>query len=208
MHTAIIVDDHPFIRSSVRMALEHSCFDVIAEADNGIDALRLARELEPNLLVLDIVLPGLDGLEVAARVRRLGLPIRVLILTSQAADYYSLRSMKMGATGFIGKSDDLAALGRAAAALMSGFTFFPDVSLSSVLYAEQAISEHDCIASLSDREMAILQGLARGMTNLEIGQSMQLSNKTVSTYKARLIEKLKVRSVVDLADVAKRHLLV
>lgn len=208
MPTAMIVDDHPFIRASVRLALEHQFFDVIAEADNGIDALRLARDLEPDLLVLDIALPGLDGLEVASRVRSLGLPSRILILTTQAPDYYSLRSMKMGATGFICKSDELSVLGRAAVALMSGFTYFPDVTQSSVQLTEQTVSEHDCIASLSDREMAILRGLAKGMSNLEIGRMMLLSNKTVSTYKTRLIDKLKVRSVVDLADVAKRHFLI
>ncbi|WP_213881536.1 response regulator transcription factor [Pseudomonas sp. dw_358] len=208
MPTAMIVDDHPFIRASVRLTLEHHFFDVIGEADNGIEALHMARDLEPDLLVLDIALPGLDGLQVANRVRSLGLRIRILILTTQTPDYYSLRSMKMGAMGYICKSDDLPALGRAALALMSGFTFFPDVVLSSVHCSEHVYSEQECIASLSDRELAILRGLAKGMTNMEISRAILVSNKTVSTYKTRLIEKLRVRSVVDLADVARRHSLI
>lgn len=208
MYTAMIVDDHPFIRASVRMALEHDYFEVVAETDNGVDALRLVRDLEPDLLVLDIAMPGLDGLEVVTRIRSLLLRTRILVLTSQAADYYSLRCMKMGATGYVCKTNNLQELGKAALAIMSGFTYFPDVSLSSVYQADYTATEHDCIASLTDRELLILQQLARGLSNKEIGASMLLSNKTISTYKTRLIDKLRVKSVVDLADVAKRHALI
>ncbi|WPO98142.1 response regulator transcription factor [Pseudomonas sp. HR96] len=206
-YTAVIVDDHPFIRAAVRMALERERFEIIAEADNGIDALQLVRGLDPDLVVLDLSMPGLDGIEVVTRIRALKMRTRFLVLTSLGADYYSLRCMKMGAAGYVCKTNDLPELSKAVRAIMSGFSYFPDVSLSSVYQANYMPTEAECIASLTDREMRILQYLAQGHKNQQIGEVMNLSAKTVSTHKTRLIEKLRVKSVVDLADIAKRHLL-
>lgn len=91
---------------------------------------------------------------------------------------------------------------------MSGYTYFPEVALSSVSRVDVRASEAECIASLTNRELLVLQQLARGLSNKAIGDAMLLSNKTISTYKTRLIEKLRVKSLVDLADVAKRNLLI
>ncbi|MBA1187447.1 response regulator transcription factor [Pseudomonas entomophila] len=208
MYTALVVDDHPFIRTSVRLQLQHDHIKVIGETDSGVDALRLIREHAPNLVILDISLPGLDGMQVLQRITALEHPPRVLMLTSQMADTFSLRCMKAGAAGFICKTDDLGELSRAVLAIRSGFTYFPEVSLSSVCRQDMQTSEKACLASLSDRELIILQYLARGLSNKAIGELMLLSNKTVSTYKSRLIEKLGVRSLIDLADLARRNGLV
>ncbi|WP_434771056.1 response regulator [Pseudomonas entomophila] len=208
MYTALVVDDHPFIRTSVRLQLQRDHITVIGETDSGVDALRLIREHAPNLVILDISLPGLDGMQVLQRITALEHPPRVLMLTSQMADTFSLRCMKAGAAGFICKTDDLGELSRAVLAIRSGFTYFPEVSLSSVCRQDMQTSEKACLASLSDRELIILQYLARGLSNKAIGELMLLSNKTVSTYKSRLIEKLGVRSLIDLADLARRNGLV
>lgn len=208
MYTALVVDDHPFIRTSVRLQLQSDHIDVVGETDSGVDALRLIREHKPNLVILDISLPGLDGMQVLQRINALEHPPRVLMLTSQMADTFSLRCMKAGAAGFICKTDDLGELSRAVLAIRSGFTYFPEVSLSSVCRQDMQASEKACLASLSDRELVILQYLARGLSNKAIGELMLLSNKTVSTYKARLIEKLGLRSLIDLADLARRNGLV
>ncbi|QBF27571.1 response regulator transcription factor [Pseudomonas tructae] len=207
MHKALIVDDHPFIRSSVSVLLQGERFEV-AQTDNGIDAVRLARDLKPDLLILDISMPGLDGLEVMRRIRAMGLQVKILILTSQLAEYFSIRCMRAGAIGFVSKTDDLSELGKAVQAVMSGYSYFPEVALSSVRKVDFCLSEAECIARLTDREVLILQQLARGLSNKAIGEAMLLSNKTVSTYKTRLIEKLRVSSLVDLADVAKRNQLI
>ncbi|MDD1015647.1 response regulator transcription factor [Pseudomonas rubra] len=207
MQKALIVDDHPFIRSSVSLLLQGERFEV-AQTDNGIDAVRLARDLQPDLLILDISMPGLDGLEVMRRIRAMGLQVKILILTSQLAEYFSIRCMRAGAIGFVSKTDDLSELGKAVQAVMSGYSYFPEVALSSVRKVDFCLSEAECIARLTDREVLILQQLARGLSNKAIGEAMLLSNKTVSTYKTRLIEKLRVSSLVDLADVAKRNQLI
>ncbi|CAN2971410.1 MULTISPECIES: response regulator transcription factor [Pseudomonas] len=208
MFKAIVVDDHPFIRSSVKVLLQQEGFDVVGEADNGADALQLVREHTPALVVLDITMPKLDGLEVISRIVNLGVPCKVLVLTSQSAQFYSMRCMKAGAAGFISKTNGLEELVKAIKAIMDGYTFFPNLATSSVRRSDVETTDLELIQTLSDRELTILQQLAMGLSNKEIGDSMLLSNKTISTYKTRLIEKLNVKSVVYLADFAKRNNLI
>lgn len=208
MFRVLVVDDHPFIRAGVKLVLSQEGFEVVGEADNGIDAVQMARDLLPDLIVLDIAIPRLDGLEVIGRLNGTASAIKVLVLTSQSAEYFSLRCMKAGATGFVSKAGDLDELAKAARAVMEGYTYFPSISVSSVRRTDMDASETERIALLSDRELLILQQLARGYTNKEIGDAMLLSNKTISTYKSRMIDKLNVKSLVDLADLARRHGLV
>ena len=208
MFKALVVDDHPFIRSSVKMLLKQEGFEVVAEADNGADAVQLAREHEPELIVLDIAMPKLDGLEVISRICALGLSCKILVLTSQSPLFYSMRCMKAGAAGYISKTNDLDELVKAIKAVMGGYTFFPNLAHSSVRRSDAQTTDLELIQTLSDRELTILQQLSQGLSNKEIGDAMLLSNKTISTYKTRLIEKLKVKSVVYLADFAKRNNLV
>ncbi|UWF47487.1 response regulator transcription factor [Pseudomonas sp. N3-W] len=208
MHRALVVDDHPFIRATVKLLLEHERFEVVAEADNGADAVQLARKHDPELILLDIAMPSLDGLEVLSRISALKLSSKILVLTSQSAAFYAMRCMKAGAAGYISKTDELGELSKAIKALMAGYTFFPNLAGNSVRRIDIDSTELEMIRGLSDRELTILQQLARGLSNKEIGDAMLLSNKTVSTYKTRLIEKLNVKSVVYLADFAKRNSLI
>lgn len=208
MYRALVVDDHPFIRATVCMLLSRERVEVIGQADNGIDAVMLAREHHPDVVILDLLIPGLDGLEVIARINTMPSPIKVVVLTSQLTENYSLRCMKAGAHGFVSKTEDLQTLGKAVMTVLSGYTYFPEVALSSVNRRDLEADEAQALASLTNRELIILQHLARGMSNKAIGEAMLLSNKTISTYKVRLIEKLKVGSVIDMADIARRNGLV
>lgn len=208
MSTAIIVDDHPFIRASLKMALEQDKYEVVAESGDGVEAIQMARQHNPDLILLDISIPKLDGLEVIARIREMGFSSKILILTSQAPEFYSARCMKAGANGFISKTDGLVELQRAVRAVMSGFIYFPILPGQSLMHGEMNTTDQELIDSLSNRELSILQQLARGHSNKEIGEIMLLSNKTVSTYRMRLTEKLKLKSIVNLAEFAKRNNLV
>ncbi|OLS62290.1 response regulator transcription factor [Pseudomonas putida] len=205
MYTALIVDDHPFIRASVRMLLRQENINIVAEADNGVDALRMMREHEPDIAILDISIPRMDGLEIITRVKSANMRMKMLVLTSQVPGYFSMRCMRLGASGFVSKNDDLTELRKAVMAVLSGYTYFPEVSLSSVNRYDCQATEAQRIERLTDRELLILQQLARGLSNKVIGETMLLSNKTISTYKTRLLEKLRVDSQVDLADLARRH---
>ncbi|CAM3119606.1 response regulator transcription factor [Pseudomonas plecoglossicida] len=208
MHRALVVDDHPFIRSTVCMLLRRERLQIVGETDNGIEAVRMARELAPDIIILDISLPGLDGMEVIDRVKRHEHPPKTLVLTSHLAEAYSLRCMQAGAAGFVSKTNDLGELNKAVRAVLSGFTYFPEVALSSVYSQELHAPDAQRIASLSHRELMILQQLSRGLSNKAIGEAMLLSNKTVSTYKGRLLEKLRLNSLIDMADFARRNQLI
>lgn len=208
MSSALVVDDHPFIRASVKMLLAHEGFSVIAEAGDGAAAIQCVREQPPDLVVLELTVPKLDGLELIARITDLKGPSRVLVLTSQPALFYCARCIKAGAAGFVSKSNELDELVNAVRAVMDGYTYFPDLASSTVRRSDLQRTDYERVQRLSDRELSILQQLSLGMTNKQIGDAMLISNKTVSTYKTRLIEKLNVKSVVYLADFAKRNNLV
>lgn len=208
MNTALVVDDHPFIRATVCTLLRQERLQIIGQTDNGVEAVRMARELAPDIIILDISLPGLDGMEVIARIKRLDRPVKTLVLTSHQAEAYCLRCIQAGAVGFVCKTNGLDELNKAVRAVLSGFTYFPDVALSSVNCQERHATDAQRIARLSDRELMILQYLARGFSNKAVGDAMLLSNKTVSTYKGRLLEKLCLKSLIDLADFARRNQLI
>lgn len=201
----LIADDHPLIRSAMKLLLESDGHEVVAEADNGADAVQLARKHNVDLIILDITMPGLDGLEVINRIRASEVNSRILVVTSQSPLFYSQRSMKAGAAGFITKGQDLTELMRAVKIIMDGYTFFPFLAANSVRSSDASMSDIELIQNLSARELYILQQLARGLSNKKIAEDMILSSKTISTYKARLIEKLNIKSVVYLAEFAKRN---
>ena len=204
MRKALIVDDHPFIRRIVRLVLENANFQIAAETDNGATALDLAREHLPHLIVLDLSMPKLDGLEVLKRLHILGLPIKVLVLTSKGSAFFADRCIRAGAIGFIEKTEDVDALTKAINVVMSGRVYLNDCDVElSPEYTDQQL-----IKTLSDRELRTLQYLVSGFSNKKISQIMLLSEKTVSTYKTRVLQKLNIKSVVYLAEFAKRNNLI
>ncbi|AZE56841.1 DNA-binding response regulator, LuxR family [Pseudomonas synxantha] len=205
MRQALIVDDHPFIREMVKIVLEKTKFEIVAETDNGAEALQLARKYVPHLMVLDLSMPKLDGLEVLNRLRILGLPIKVLVLTAKASDLYADRCMRAGANGFMEKSEDVGLLTKAVTTIMNGKTYMSGTSVGVSQNEGNEDFDGKLVASLSNRELRTLQHLASGMTNKQIAKFMLLSEKTVSTYKTRLMTKLNINSVVYLADFARRN---
>lgn len=208
MRKALVVDDHPIVRATVKMVLQQEGFELIAEAADGADAVQQARRFQPDLIVLDISMPKLDGLEALRRLVDLNTGARILVLTSLEPSLYLKRCMLAGAAGFLSKIDDLEDLHRAVKVLMSGYTHFPNLQIASVRRGDNELNEARLIESLSNRELLVLNHLARGRSNKEIGDLMLLSNKTISTYKTRLLERFDVVSVVSLAEVARRNSLI
>ena len=206
MQSVFIVDDHPVIRLAVRMLLENHNYRIVGETDNGVDAMQMVREAQPDLVILDISIPKLDGLEVLSRFQSMALPIKVLILTAQSPALFAVRCMHSGAAGYVCKQEDLSELLSAIRAVLSGYNYFPSQAMKST--PENASPEIDLFRQVNDRELMVLQLFAQGRSNKEIASGMFLSNKTVSTYKKRLMQKLHVSTLVDLIDVAKRNALV
>ncbi|MGY2680864.1 two-component system, NarL family, response regulator EvgA [Pseudomonas tolaasii] len=205
MFTALIADDHPFIRQTVQFLLKKEEFGEIYQASNGADAMQIAREKRVDLIILDLGMTKLGGLEVISRIKALGLPCKILVLTGFSAEHFSARCMRAGAMGFVSKTGELDELQKAIKAVMSNYSCFPSLPSSSVRRDDLQSSEGELVESLSDRELAVLQMLALGLGNNEIASRMLLSHKTISTYKTRLKEKLNIDSVVHMAKFAQRN---
>ncbi|MHC8318451.1 response regulator [Pseudomonas sp. LB3P31] len=208
MNSVFIVDDHPVIRLAVRMLLEHENFKVVGETDNGVDAMQMIRECMPDLVILDISIPKLDGLEILTRLNAMTLRPRTLVLTAQCPKLFGIRCMQSGASGYVCKQEALSELVSAIKAVLSGYNYFPSAAINPVRGDDIRYNELELFKSVNDRELMVLQLFAQGRSNKEIAKGMFLSNKTVSTYKKRLMQKLKARSLVELIEMAKRNALV
>ncbi|MFJ3485225.1 response regulator [Pseudomonas sp. NPDC090202] len=208
MNSVFIIDDHPVIRLAIRMLLENENYEVVGETDNGVDAMQMVRECMPDLIILDISIPKLDGLEVLARFSSMNLPSKILVLTAQAPSLFAIRCMQSGAAGYVCKQEDLSELVSSVKAVLSGYNYFPSQALSTSALKDGDPTELERFKLVNDRELMVLQLFAQGRTNKEIAKGMFLSNKTVSTYKTRLMQKLKARTLVELIEMAKRNALV
>lgn len=197
----VIIDDHPVARLSVKYLLERHGYEVTGEGQTGLDALQLARDLLPDLLILDIGIPKLNGLEVMARLRASSTPTMVLIFTAEDRPIFVTRSIAAGAVGFVLKQESLEGFLEAVRAVLAGKVYHPVVEQLPVPSATASSG----IEALSDRELNVFIGLVRGKTNRRIAEEMMISDKTVNTYKHRLQLKLKARNLLELASIAKAN---
>ena len=208
MSKVFIVDDHPVIRLAIRMLLEHEGYEIVGESDNGVDAMQMIRECVPDLIILDISIPKLDGLEVLARFNAMNSTLKTLVLTAQSPTLFAMRCMQSGASGYVCKQEELSELVSAIKAVFSGYNYFPSQALTPERSDDTDDTEIELFKLVNDRKLMVLQLFAQGKANKEIAKGMFLSNKTVSTYKKRLMQKLKANSLVDLIELAKRNALV
>lgn len=208
MNTVFIVDDHPVIRLAIRMLLEHEGYKIVGETDNGVDAIQMIRDCIPDLIVLDISIPKLDGLEVLARFNAMNKIFKTLVFTAQPPAIFAMRCLQSGAAGYVCKQEDLSELVSAINAVVSGYNYFPSQASISEKYENDNLSDIELFKLVNDRELMVLKLFAQGKTNKEIASAMFISNKTVSTYKKRLMQKLNASSLVTLIELAKRNALV
>jgi len=208
----VIVDDHPLMRMAVRVVLEREGHEIVAECHTGADCIQAVRNLKPNLVILDLDIPKLDGFSVISRLRNAKLAVSILVLTSSDARNYGMRCLRAGAAGFLCKSDKLDELADAVKAVFAGYTYFPQVVVEALTEQgpiSQPVDDESSptseLASLTDREMTILRFLAKGMNNQEIAEVLMLSHKTISTYKIRLMNKLNISNMVALVKLAERN---
>jgi two-component system, NarL family, response regulator EvgA len=205
MNSVLIVDDHPVARLAVRMLLEKVNMTVIDETDDGLDAIRLARLREPDLMIVDIDIPSLNGIDVVQRLRQRGYKGGILVLSGKDDSHYVKRCAHAGADGFISKRNNLTELQDAIRALKGGYGYFPlhraRVEASAVL----PDNDKDRVAALSTKELQVLRFLAKGFKIVDIGSQMQISDKTVSTYKRRMMQKLELNTMLELYEFTQRN---
>jgi len=204
MAKILIVDDHPAIRMAVNILLKQDGHHVMAEVDNGVDAISIAKNNRPDIVILDIGIPQLDGLEVIKRIKLLDMGVRILVLSGQATHHIMVRCLQAGAEGFLSKMDDLSLLKDAIAKIEKKQLYYPREVIAGARHAH-TVDRDDLLSTLSSREMSVLLQICQGQPNKQIAQSMLLSEKTVSTYKTRLMKKLNITNMVDLISLARRQ---
>jgi DNA-binding NarL/FixJ family response regulator len=201
--TVVIADDHAVVRQGIRGVLEEiEGLRVVAEPADGIQALESIREHEPDLVVLDVTMPGRTGLEVARELRDAGSDVRVLMLSMHDDPEYVLEAVRAGADGYVLKDVSPAELRSAVEALRDGREYFSarvthqlSVGLREEIEQEQRRSRLD---SLTPREVEVLVLVARGKTNRGIAEELGISPRTVETHRERVMAKLRIRTVAGL----------
>lgn len=192
------------------MLLTRENITVVGKASDGSKTIKMMQQLRPDLLILDILMPGINGLEVITQLREQKLPIKIIVFSGMDTQSFGSRGRQAGAAGFVQKAETHHELLAAVRAVRSGYTYFPaeEYIAGNHLLPTDALTTEEKLASLTDREMMVLVHLARGFSNIEIANILSLSNKTISTYKTRLLKKLGMKNLVDLIDVAIRQHLI
>jgi DNA-binding NarL/FixJ family response regulator len=202
----VIADDHHLVREGIRQVLQAGAeFDVVGQASNGAEALRLAESLRPDVLVLDVSMPDQSGIEVTSALRDRGSPVKVLVLSVHDHPQYVVEAVRAGARGYLRKDTEPAELRRAIRAVARGEAFFsPSVArhLSAAIQGGTAPAPADRLAGLTPRERDVLRGIAEGSTNKEIAAGLGLSSRTVESYRESLMRKLGIYTVAELTRLA------
>ncbi|HMA35196.1 MAG TPA: response regulator transcription factor [Chloroflexia bacterium] len=202
----LIVDDHLVVREGLRLILETDPgIEVIGEASDGVAALRLAEETAPDVVLMDLRMPGMDGLEALARLRRTRPAVAVVILTTYNEDDLLLRALRAGARGYLLKDTDRATLFNAIRAAARGETLLQPEVLARALAASNQPGPTSAARrplELSDRERAVLAGVARGERSKEIAARLGISERTVKAHLAGVFNKLGVDSRAAAVAVA------
>lgn len=209
MKRILIADDHEVVRSGLRAIVENrSDWTVAAEAPDGEQAISLALETRPDIIIADYSMPVVNGLEVSRRVKALRLRSEVLILTMHENDELLTEALLAGVRGFLLKSDARQHLISAIEALLEGRPYFTSVVLEKLLADYQLNKENKSGMLLTSREQSVVQLIAEGHTNKAISAMLKLSVKTVETHRAAAMRKLGMSSTAELVRYAIRKKLV
>lgn len=206
----VLADDHSIVLEGLcRIVEDNEDMYVLATASNGEEAVRVCRQTPPDVAVIDISMPGYDGLEVMRLVHEQHPALPVIVLTMHEEDQYILRAVRSGAKGYISKRSVSEQLVEAIRRVHSGRHYFPEEVMEALsLSFSQGVEGDSPLDRLSMRELQVLRLLAMGRTNQEIAEQYHLSVKTVDTYRLRLLKKLNLRNNAELSRFAFQHNLV
>lgn len=210
MIKVLLADDHSIVRAGLRRIVEDTDdMVVVAEAAGGQETIKKARKVLPDVAVIDISMPGMDGLEVISRLGVLFPKLPVLVLTMHEEEQYIVRAIGAGAMGYVTKRSAPEELVKAIRKLYDGGRYLSDRASEALAFrmakGKRGLSPLDC---LSNREIQVLRCLSLGQTNREIAESYNISIKTVDTYRSRLLNKLNLRNNAELSRFAiQNHLI-
>ena len=202
----LVIDDHALVRAGIRALLgQHEGLEVVGEAAGGREALRLIEELQPDIVLLDIAMPGLSGLEVLAESTR-GFPhVRIIILTVHEAGEYALQALNAGAAGYLPKSAASAELHEAIDAVARGESYVSgEVAKQTILQNARGTGDQRLLKKLTPRQREILILMVEGNSTRDIARALKISAKTVESHRAQLMERLNIHEVAGLVRFAIR----
>ena len=200
----LIADDHALVRAGIRALAERiKGVEVVAEAGNGDEAVKLIKELKPDLVLLDISMPETSGFGVLAQQANEFPDVRVIVLTVHEAEAYAIRALRVGAAGFLLKSAASVELKQAIETVTRGETYIsPELSKKSLLEYGKASTDRARLGSLSPRQLEILKLIAEGASTKEKARRLNISVKTVESHRAELMERLNIHDVAGLVRFA------
>lgn len=206
--SVIIAEDHDVTRAGLRSLLEAQAqLTVVATTNDGWDAVSLLREHHPDLAVLDLELPGRDGLAILQQLQKWDLPARVIIFSMHGEDSYVSEAFRLGAVGYVLKGAPLSELTEAIRTVLNGKRYLSSDLPERLLRSDDASDDTPLVRheALTSRELEILQLTAEGYTNREIGDRLSISHRTVDKHRENIQKKLGVRTTVEMATYAQRR---
>lgn len=208
MINVIIADDHNLVREGIRALLEKAeDIAVVGEAENGKEALELVLAKQPTVLVMDIAMPGMNGIQVLEKLREANLPTHVVILSMYADEIFVRQALQNGAKGYLLKGSFKEELLLTVRAASRGATYLSP-SVSETVLTPPSSQTPSPADQLTPRELELLQLIGKGHTNAEIADLLSISIKTVERHRTNLMTKLDARNIVELIRVAVRHRLI
>ncbi|EKO3798737.1 response regulator transcription factor [Vibrio harveyi] len=189
----LIFDDHPLVCIAIKSLVESlGIANDVLTVTNSKDALKILKEQQIGLLILDVNLADCDGYDFYKRIKSHGFAGKVIFFSAETSHMYSQMAFRSGADGYVCKSENHEILKDAIEAVSKGYSFFK---------FKQSVEEHRNVPALSSRESAVMKLLLQGKTNRDIADVLSISDKTVSTYKRRVLDKYNVKNIVELSKV-------
>lgn len=209
MIRTLVVDDHSMVRSGlIKILKEESDIEVLAEADGYPQLLNCLKTVFPDIILMDISMPGKNGLEIVKELKQTNPEIKTLVLSMHPEERFSVRAIKAGALGYVSKESAADELVRAIRQVYNGGKYITPIVAEQLANSYELESNKLPHERLSDREFQILRMIASGRKIKEIASELSISPATVATYRARVLEKLQLKSNVDITSYALRNNLV
>lgn len=218
--TIVLADDHSLVRDGIRALLEEeTAFEVIGEASNGREAIDMVQQKQPNLLIIDIRMPEMNGIEAVNEINRQDHPVKSIILSMHDSEEYILQSVNAGASGFLLKDTGKSEFIKAINTVVQGGKYFSgdisDVLVKNLLKTTGTKSDlpevktsHGNPFDLTGKEVQILELVLSGLTNKQISEKLNNSKRTVETHRFNLMRKMEVKNLIELSKKAREYDLV
>ncbi|MDF1678644.1 MAG: UvrY/SirA/GacA family response regulator transcription factor [Legionellaceae bacterium] len=206
MIKVLIVDDHELVRMGIRLLLDKAeNIEVIAEAQDGDSALKAVKTHHPDVVLLDMKMPGMDGWEVTRRLKQIKPNIHIIVLTSVTTTPFPTRLLQLGAMGYLTKDSAAEEMLQAIQKVSEGERYLSAEIAQKIALSSLNPTEKSPLDELSEREMQVMLMITRGLTVNQIAEKLFLSPKTVGTYRYRMLEKLSIKNDVELIRLAMKH---